>query len=178
LARPFETIDDPCQLWRGQLQMDLQQIDALQGCLETTTAKLDELNKEKKPVELLETIPGVDPRTAEAIVAVVDDPSRFKSCRQICNYVGFTPRRFQSGQMDRTGRISKRGNPLLRALLVQASWAAPSPEFAIWKEGFFANCASARAISHRFFRFGPRRLLLLLVLLLRLPLAFLRGWGY
>ena len=90
LARPFETIDDPCQLWRGQLHMDLQQIDALQGCLETTTAKLDELNKQKKSVELLETIPGIGPRTAEAVVAVIDDASRFKSCRQICNYVGFT----------------------------------------------------------------------------------------
>jgi transposase len=124
LACPFETIDDPCQLWRGQLHMDLQQIDALLGCLDKTTAKLDDLNKEKKSIELLETIPGIGPRTAEAIVAVIDEPGRFKSCRQICNYVGFTPRRFQSGQMDRTGRISKRGNPLLRALLVQASWAA------------------------------------------------------
>jgi transposase len=38
--------------------------------------------------------------TTQAIVAVIDDPARFKSCRQICNYVGFAPRRFQSGQMD------------------------------------------------------------------------------
>jgi len=106
------------------LHLDLQQIDALQSCLDKTTAKLDELNEEKKSIELLETIPGVGPRTAEAIVPVIDDPHRFKSCRQICNYVGFTPKRYQSGQMDRTGRISKRGNPLLRALLVQASWAA------------------------------------------------------
>jgi len=49
--------------------MDLRQIDALQGCLDKTTAKLDELNKDKKSIELLETIPGVGPRTAEAIVA-------------------------------------------------------------------------------------------------------------
>jgi len=124
LALPFDSIDDPCELWRAQLHTELQQLDALQACLDKTTAKLDELNKQKHSIKLLETVPGIGPRTAEAIVAVIDDPHRFKSCRQICNYAGFTPRRYQSGQMERTGRISKRGNPLLRALLVQASWAA------------------------------------------------------
>jgi transposase len=124
LALPFDNIDDPCDLWRGQLHRELQQLDVLQRCLDKTTTKLDELNEQKRSVKLLETIPGVGPRTAEAIVAVIDDPHRFKNCRQVCNYVGFTPRRYQSGQMDRTGRISKRGNPLLRALLVQASWIA------------------------------------------------------
>jgi transposase len=121
---PFDSIDDPCELWRGQLHTELQQLDALQKCLDKTTTKLDELNKQKKSIKLLETIPGIGPRTAEAIVAIIDDPHRFKSCRQVSNYVGFTPRCYQSGQMERSGRISKRGNPLLRALLVQASWAA------------------------------------------------------
>jgi len=124
LAQPFDTIDDPCQLWHGQLHIELQQLVALGTCLDKVTAKLDELNEHRQSVKLLETIPGVGPRTAEAIVAVIDDPHRFKSCRQVCSYIGFTPRRYQSGQMDRSGRISKRGNPLLRALLVQASWAA------------------------------------------------------
>jgi transposase len=109
---------------RGQLHTELQQLDTLQTCLDKTTATLDELNKQKQSIKLLETIPGIGPRTAEAIVAVIDDPHRFDNCRQVSNYVGFTPRRYQSGQMDRSGRISKRGNPLLRALLVQASWAA------------------------------------------------------
>ena len=124
LALPFDGIEDHCDLWRGQLHMELQQLDALQACLDKTTAKLDELNKQKQSIKLLETIPGIGPRTAEAVVAVIDDPHRFKSCRQVSNYAGFTPRRYQSGQMERSGRISKRGNPLLRALLVQASWSA------------------------------------------------------
>lgn len=124
LALPFDGIEEPCNLWRGQLHMELQQLDALQVCLDKTTAQLDELNKQKESVKLLETIPGIGPRTAEAIVAFIDDPHRFKSCRQISSYAGFAPRRYQSGQMERSGRISKRGNPLLRALLVQASWTA------------------------------------------------------
>ena len=123
-AAPYETIENPCELWRGQLYAELQQYAALQEQLMNVTAKLDTLNKQKNTVTLLQTVPGVGPRTAEAIVAVIDNPHRFKSCRQVCNYVGFTPRRYQSGEMDRTGRISKRGNPLLRMLLVQAGWAS------------------------------------------------------
>jgi len=123
-AAPLETIDDPCELWRGQLYAELQHYAALEEQLNAVETKLGAVNKQNTAVTLLQTAPGVGPRTAEALVAVLDDPHRFKSCRQVCNYVGFTPRRYQSGEMDRTGRISKRGNPLLRMLLVQASWAS------------------------------------------------------
>ena len=123
MALPFDQIDN-YEYWRGQLYIELVQYDKLLECLNQTTGSLDELNNREPKVKLLQTVPGVGPRTAEAIVSVIDDPHRFKSCRQVCNYVGFTPRRYQSGQMDRTGRISKRGNPHLRALLVQAAWAA------------------------------------------------------
>jgi len=124
LALPLHEIDDPCQFWRGQLHMELQQLIALQSCLDKTDKQLDEIGSREKRIRLLQTAPGIGPRTSETIVAVLDNPHRFKSCRQVCNYVGFTPRRYQSGEMDRTGRISKRGNPHLRMLLVQASWTA------------------------------------------------------
>lgn len=124
LARTLDEIDDPCQLWRCQLFTELEQLDILQSHLKQIDAKLDQLNKQLASVGLLQTVPGVGPRTAEALVAVIDDPHRFKNCRQVCSYVGFTPKRYQSGNMDRSGRISKRGNPQLRMLLVQASWAA------------------------------------------------------
>lgn len=123
-AVPFEAIDDPCELWRGQLHAELQHYAALEEQLNAVETKLEAINRQDTAVTLLQTAPGVGPRTAEALAAVIDDPHRFKSCRQICNYVGFTPRRYQSGEMDRTGRISKRGNPLLRMLLIQASWAS------------------------------------------------------
>ena len=124
MALPFENIDNPFDLWRGQLHMELKQLESLQNCRDETTNKLDELSKNDNAVKLLQTVPSIGPRTAEAIAAVIDDPHRFKNCRELSSYVGFTPRRCQSGTMDRTGRISKRGNPLLRALLVQVSWVA------------------------------------------------------
>jgi transposase len=59
------------------------------------------------------TVPGVGPVTALAFKSTVDDPGRFKSAGDVGAYLGLTPRRYQSGEMDRTGRISKRGDRLL-----------------------------------------------------------------
>jgi transposase len=123
-AHPLDAIAEACDFWRGQLYVELQLYTAVKQQLDDVTSKLDAVQKEASAVTLLQTVPGVGPRTAEALVAVIDDPHRFKNCRQVSNYVGFTPRQYQSGEMDRTGRISKRGNPLLRMLLVQAGWAS------------------------------------------------------
>ena len=59
------------------------------------------------------TIDGVGPRTAEALVAAIDDPHRFDNARQVSDYFGLVPKQYQSGETDRNGRISKRG-PSLR----------------------------------------------------------------
>jgi transposase len=55
-------------------------------------------------------------------VAQIDDPGRFKKARQVGAYAGLTPRRYPSGQSDRSGRISKAGCGRLRKLLVQVAW--------------------------------------------------------
>ncbi len=61
-------------------------------------------------------------RLAEQLVALIDDPSRFRSGKQVASYLGLVPRQFQSGQMDRHGRITGHGNRLARSLLVEVSW--------------------------------------------------------
>jgi len=66
-------------------------------------------------VQLLETIPGVGRKTAEVVVAYLDDPHRFQNARQISSYAGMVPRRYQSGEMDRQGRIHKPGPRQLRS---------------------------------------------------------------
>ena len=73
-------------------------------------------------VQLLETVPGVGPRTAEAIVAHLHEPGRFDSGKQVSAYVGLVPRQYQSGESDRRGRITRRGPALLRKLLVECAW--------------------------------------------------------
>ncbi|WP_312007771.1 transposase [Bradyrhizobium japonicum] len=53
------------------------------------------------------TVPGIGPLTALSFVVTIDDPTRFKHSADVGAYLGLTPRRYQSGEMDRTGRISK-----------------------------------------------------------------------
>jgi len=70
---------------------------------------------------LLMTSPGIGPVGALAFVATMDDPSRFAKSRSVGAYVGLTSRRQQSGEMDYSGRISKHGDKMLRALLYGAA---------------------------------------------------------
>lgn len=114
----------PEELWRGLLKTELEHLQQVEGLVATVTAKLDALAKGDPQVARLRSIPGVGPRTAEVIVTVLDQPQRFRSRRQVAAYGGLVPRRFQSGQMDRSGRITKRGSPLLRLVLNQAAWMA------------------------------------------------------
>jgi len=56
------------------------------------------------------SMPGVGPITALAYVTAIDDPGRFRKGRSVGAYLGLTPRRYQSGEVDRAGRISKCGD--------------------------------------------------------------------
>ena len=122
LAISFEEISNPEELWKGQLDSELQALDDATALLKNVECKLDALGKTDEKVKRLRTIPGVGPRLSEAVAAIIDDPHRFKNGRHVSSYLGMVPKRWQSGQVDITGKISKRGNKLLRTLLVEVSW--------------------------------------------------------
>ncbi|MFN7891681.1 MAG: transposase, partial [Pirellula sp.] len=105
---------EPNELWKGELDLELTQLDALTIQLQCVVKKLEELGKNDPRIVRLRTIPGIGPRTAEILVAFIDDPHRFENGRQAAAYFGLVPRQFQSGETDRNGRITKRGNPLAR----------------------------------------------------------------
>ena len=67
------------------------------------------------------TIPGVGRLTALTFVTAIDDPSRFRRSRHVRAYLGLVPRRYQSGEIDYTGGISKCGDGRLRTLLYEAA---------------------------------------------------------
>ena len=69
----------------------------------------------------LMTVPGVGPIVALNFIAVVDDAGRFARATEVGAYLGLTPRRYQSGEIDYSGRISKRGNGAMRTLLFEAA---------------------------------------------------------
>jgi transposase len=123
LSRPIDPVGVG-ELWRGQLSVELEALAAAGAAVRQVSEKLNQLASGNVPMAALQTMVGVGPRTAEAIVAVIDDPHRFKNKKQVGSYVGLTPRRYQSGASDRQGRISGQGNRLLRKLLVQSAWAA------------------------------------------------------
>jgi transposase len=109
-------------LWRGQLYVELELFFSVEKWLSEVTKRLDSIAKSDDQVKLLQTAAGVGPRLAEAIVVFLDEPRRFGSVKQVGCYAGLTPRQYQSGSMNRQGRISGQGNKLLRALLVEVSW--------------------------------------------------------
>jgi transposase len=69
----------------------------------------------------LMSIPGVGPVTALTFKAAVDDPSRFKSSRTVAAPFELTPRRFQSGEVDNSGHISRAGDADVRSALYIAA---------------------------------------------------------
>lgn len=71
----------------------------------------------------LQTIPGVGPITASALIATIDDPARFKAGRDLAAWVGLTRRANSTGGKDKGGSISKQGDRYLRALFVQGAAA-------------------------------------------------------
>jgi transposase len=121
LAKPISDCSKD-ELWSGHLSMELKQLDELEEQIALLDRKLDELGDADARVIRLKTIPGVGPRLSELVVSVIDDPKRFKNARQISSYAGLVPRRYQSGQMDRSGRISKAGCGKLRKLLLEIAW--------------------------------------------------------
>lgn len=110
------------ELWRGELWVELDGLEEQMKLLGDVTAKLDEIGRQDVNVRLLQTAVGVGPRAAEAVAAFVDEPARFDCGKKVGSYIGLTPRKYQSGSMDRQGRISKMGNSLVRAMLVEISW--------------------------------------------------------
>jgi transposase len=71
--------------------------------------------------KLLMTTPAVGPIVALTYAAAIDDPARFTSSKQVGAHFGLTPRKYQSGETDRTGRISRIGDPAVREALYQAA---------------------------------------------------------
>jgi transposase len=79
------------------------------------------LVRSEPTLKRLMTVPGIGPITALAFLSAVDDPARFKHARDVGPYLGLTPTRYQSGQTDRQGRISKCGDRFVRTCLYEAA---------------------------------------------------------
>ena len=69
----------------------------------------------------LMTVPGVGPVVALTYRATVDVPARFRNSKAVGAVFGLTPAKYQSGEIDRTGAISKCGDQMMRVMLYEAA---------------------------------------------------------
>src|SRR5262245_25169311 len=83
--------------------------------------KVMQLARNDAQVRSFMTVPGIGAVTALCYRATIDEPSRFKRSRSVGAYVGLTARRYASGEIDWTGRISKCGDAMLRSYLYEAA---------------------------------------------------------
>jgi transposase len=129
------TIDD--DLWRGRLHVELELLEAVSAQVAIVEKKLDELGAGDEQTQLLQSVPGVGPRLAEAVVCSLDDAKRFKSAAEVGGYAGLVPKLIESGTMSRVGRITRRGPSLLRGMLIEVAWV-------VWRKNAWAKLFVAK----------------------------------
>jgi transposase len=117
--------DPTARLRRGMLLQELRLLDAQ---LRTMRRTLDSIAVKDGRVDLLRTAPGIGRRTAEAVVAWIDDPLRFVRSSTVGSYFGIVPSQDQSGERNHLGGITKAGPKVVRWLLVEAAWRAVRKE--------------------------------------------------
>ena len=102
-------------------QLVADQVDALdqvEAHLATYAEQIAAQARGSAAAQRLQTIAGVGPITAAALVATVGAPQGFKNGRQFAAWLGLTPKQHSTGGKTRLGRITKRGDAYLRTLLI------------------------------------------------------------
>ena len=95
--------------------------ETLGAAAEALTGDLEIIARESRLARRLMSVPGVGPIAVSKLIAVVDDASRFTKVSDAGAFLGLTPGRYQSGEADWSGRISKCGDAQMRGLLFEAA---------------------------------------------------------
>ena len=102
----------------------IDEIQSLNEKIKRVEQQLSRYAETSPAVTILQTIPGVGIRTAEAVAAFVDDPHRFADSKRLGSYFGLVPKQDQSGNTNRLGHITREGSATVRHLLTEAVWQA------------------------------------------------------
>jgi len=132
-----------------ELNILLDNLERQKAHLTEVEAHLQKIADHHPGVSLLMTIPGIGIRTAEAVVAWVDQPARFSRNHQIGSYFGFIPSEDSSGGVIRMGRITRQGPAIIRKLLCEAAWRCIrlSPEIRVFFEKVQRNDRDRKKIA-------------------------------
>lgn len=99
----------------------LEHLNYLALMIKNYDRQISKLCKKYKVTAALRRIKGVGPAISLAFVLLVGDPRRFPDAARLCAYFGLVPRQDQSGNTDKQLSITKKGNRLMRTLLVQGA---------------------------------------------------------
>ncbi len=91
-----------------------EQIAVLDRTLRTTA-------RDQPACRLMMSVSGVGALVALTYMTTIEDPTRFASSRRVATHLGLVPRRWQSGEMDRHGRIFRCGDGMTRTMLFEAA---------------------------------------------------------
>lgn len=120
---------DLTPMMRELLKILLLPWNQTEQAIESLNDKIGELSRGSELCRRLQSIPGVGPLLATAIVAAVGNGSEFKRARDLPSWAGLVPRQLSTGGTTRLVGISKRGNSYLRRLFIQGARAVR-----VWKD--------------------------------------------
>lgn len=120
----LRSLELPNTLHALQRDMLVTEIEMFNEQIKLAEKELKRFSTHNPAVQLLMTIPGVGLRTAETVVAYLDDPARFRSNKSVGAYLGLVPCQDQSANTNRLGHITREGPASVRRMLCEASWQA------------------------------------------------------
>ena len=115
----------PCSPMRQSLRTAIEPLLEARNMMRRQKVLLDrqlaQMARKDDVCKRLMTISGVGPLVSLSFKATIDDPKRFKDSKAVAAHLGLTPRVYQSGEIDRSGNISKCGDKLMRHALYEAA---------------------------------------------------------
>ncbi len=107
-----------------ELVTDWQDAELAVKRLKKSVNSLSELPRFKKHVSLLKTIPGISTITAMKLLTELHNIERFPNLNKLCAFLGLIPSTNSSGEKDRIGDITKRGNKHLKSAIIESAWTS------------------------------------------------------
>jgi transposase len=107
---------------RPALDPLVRQIEQLSAAIRGMDRQVEQLGRDAYPATArLQQVAGVGPQTSLAFVLTLEDPGRFPKSRTVGSYLGLRPRQSDSGEQEPQLRITKAGDGMLRALLIECA---------------------------------------------------------
>ena len=123
----LEQMELPTESAKKVLNGHLEMADLLRERQYSTLKEIRALadkHRYKDNYILLLTLPGIGSLTAMMLLTELGDIARFKHLDKLCSFIGLIPTTNSSGDREKTGDITPRGNKMLRSAIVESAWVA------------------------------------------------------